>query len=463
MKQYDLIVIGGGGGTKLVSPAAKLGLKVAIVEKEKLGGTCLNRGCIPSKMLIHAADVATIIREAHRFEIAVGSQPEVYFEELIRRVNSTIDEESESIVEAYAKNPLIDFYHGHGRFVGSKQIQVGDEILTADKIFIPVGARAKIPKIEGLSAVPFMTYREALRNPKKPKRLVVIGGGYIACELGYFYAALGVETTFLVRSCFLRHEDEEVQRAFAAAFTKKFDVRQGAKPLKVSFDGATYTIDYAQEGKTHRLECDALLVAAGVVASTADLGLEKTGVELTAEGFVKVDPYLETTAPGIYCFGDAIGRNLYRHTANFEGEYLFRQLYGGEPKTPIDYSPVPHAVFSHPQIGAVGKTEEQLKEEGVDYIVGNNPYSSSAMGMALRSEEGFCKLLFDRNTKKLLGGHILGDEASDMIHMVIAFMNMGATLDDMLKTIYIHPALPEIVRNAARKAREQLEYADSTR
>jgi len=184
------------------------------------------------------------------------------------------------------------------------------------------------------------------------------------------------------------------------------------------------------------------------------LGLENTDIALSEKGFIEVDDFLETTVPGIYSFGDAIGHKLFRHTANYEGEYLFRQLYKGETKTPIDYSPVPHAVFSHPQIGSVGKNEQELQTEGIDYVKGVNPYSASAMGMALRSQEGFCKLLFDKKTKKLLGGHIIGEEASNMIHTVSAFMNMGATLDDMLRTIYIHPALPEVVRNAARKANE---------
>jgi dihydrolipoamide dehydrogenase len=166
---------------------------------------------------------------------------------------------------------------------------------------------------------------------------------------------------------------------------------------------------------------------------------------------------LETNVDGVYALGDCVGNYYFRHSVNFEGEYLFDRLFGAKPRSPIVYPPVPYAVFTHPQVAGVGKTEDDLKKEGVDYFAGVNPYKSSAMGMALLSESGFCKLLFDRKTKRLLGAHIIGDEASNMIHMPIAYMNMNATLDDMLRTIYIHPALPEIVRNTARKAKTALD------
>jgi mycothione reductase len=458
MKKYDVIVVGGGAGTKLVGNPADKGLKVAVIEELKLGGTCLNRGCIPSKMLIHVADVASTINRAHRYDLKITSEPEVFFTNLVRYVNQTIDKESDDIAEAYNRHPNIDFYNSRARFKSNTELEVDGEILTSDKIVIPVGASAAIPEnIEGLNQVPYMTYTEALRNEAMPEKMIVIGGGYIAAELGYFYSALGVDTTFLVRSCMLRREDLDVQAEFQKAFHKYHDVRIGAIPKKVSFDHGKYRVTYLDtHNNEYTIESDALLVATGVKANTENLGLENTDIELDERGFIKVDDHLQTTVDGIYSFGDSIGRELFRHTANFEGEYLVDQLFGDGPKKPLDYSPVPHAVFANPQIGGVGKTEQDLQSEGVDYVSGLNPYAKSAMGMALRSEFGFCKLLFDRATKKLLGGHIIGEEASNMIHTVIAYMNMGATLDDMLSTIYIHPALPEIVRNAARIARKSL-------
>ena len=184
---------------------------------------------------------------------------------------------------------------------------------------------------------------------------------------------------------------------------------------------------------------------------------------MTPEGYIKVDEYLQTSVPGVYSFGDCIGRYQFRHSANFEGEYLFRTVFQDPSREPIRYPPVPHAIFSSPQVAGVGKTEDELKKEGVDYVAGVNPYAKSAMGMALLSDHGFCKILIGRKSRKILGAHIVGDEASDMIHMLIAMMYKEGTLDDLLGMIYIHPALPEIVRNAARKAKEALDQQAAQR
>ncbi|MDN3508396.1 MAG: FAD-dependent oxidoreductase, partial [Simkaniaceae bacterium] len=188
-----------------------------------------------------------------------------------------------------------------------------------------------------------------------------------------------------------------------------------------------------------------------------DLGLETTGIETDEKGFIKVDDHLKTACDGVWAFGDCIGRHLFRHSANFEGEYLFRTLFAEPSNEAVRYETVPHAVFTMPQIGGIGKTEQQLQAEGVDYVVGKCNYIKSGMGMALLSDHGFVKLLFDRKDRKLIGAHIIGEEASNMIHMPIAYMNMGATIDDLLKTIYIHPALPELVRNAARSAAREFQ------
>jgi dihydrolipoamide dehydrogenase len=186
------------------------------------------------------------------------------------------------------------------------------------------------------------------------------------------------------------------------------------------------------------------------------LHLEKTDIQIDEKQFIVVDDFLQTTVPGIYAMGDCIGRYLFRHTVNFEGEYLFRQLFEHQPRSPLSYPPVPHAIFSKPQVAGVGLTEEECLAQGIDYVAGVNPYIQSAMGMALRSDHGFCKILIERPSRKIIGAHIVGDEASNMIHLLIAFMTKGATLDDLLHMIFVHPALPEIVRNAARKANQAL-------
>ncbi|MFT4553824.1 MAG: mycothione reductase [Chlamydiales bacterium] len=453
MKKYDVIVVGGGGGVKVGRPVGDLGLKVAFIEKGPLGGTCLNRGCIPSKMLIHVADVASVIRDAHRFDIHVDSNFTVDFEKLVTRVSKEIDAEAASPLPLYEAHQNVDLYRHEAKFISNKVLEVNGEGITADKIFLAVGGRSQVPPIKGLDGTPYMTSESFLRNTKKPKKLIVIGGGYIAAELGYFYAALGVETHFIVREMMLRAEDTEVRQEFERAFADQFPVHFGYRPQEVSYEGGEFSVLCTNDdGIKKEFIGDALLVATGIKPWTDQLGIENTDIALDKKGFIKVDDYLRTNVEGVWAFGDCIGRYLFRHTVNFEGDYLFRTIFSDPLDEAIDYRPVPHAVFTHPQVAGVGKTEDQLKAEGADYVVGLNHYKDSAMGMALLSEYGFVKLLFCGKSRKLLGAHIVGDEASNMVHMLIAYQNMNATLDDILNTIYIHPALPEIVRNAARKA-----------
>ena len=456
MIKYDLIIIGGGGGLKL-RPASELGKKVAVIEKEDLGGTCLNRGCIPSKMLIHAADVADEVRNAPHYNLKKLPTPQVNFKELFDRVTTFIQGDSKSIVKSYKKNPNVDFYHGHARFVDNQTIQVKGKKLTADKIYLAPGTRPSIPAIPGLEGTPFLTSREALRQTKQPKSMIVIGGGYIATELGHLYGALGTKVEFFVRSTLLRQEDNEVSAEFSREFTSKYKVNLHTITTRVDYKKGKFTVwGKTEQGKTIKRTAEALLVSTGIQPNTDDLGLENTSIKIDDNGYIKVDKRLQTSVKNVYALGDVIGRYFFRHSVNFEGEYLLESHYTNPSTKPIKYSPMPHAVFSSPQVAGVGATEEQLKENGIDYVKGLNHYKNSAMGDALRSEYGFAKLLFDRKTKKLLGAHIVGREASNMIHMLIAYMNMNATLDDILKTIYIHPALPEIVRNAARKAKKAL-------
>ncbi len=452
MKKYDVIVIGSGGGAKIISPAAALGLKVAAIEKDALGGTCLNRGCIPSKMLIHPADVALEIKDAQKFDIHNNPHFSVDFAKLITRISNTVDKDSTSIVAGYNKNPNIEYYKAQASFVSDKVIEINGEQLTADKIFIAVGTRPFIPDIEGLVGTPFWTSTEALRSTHLPKKMIIIGAGYIACELGHAYGALGTETHFLVRSQLLRHEDAQVSAEFSKVFATRHHLHLGAQPKKVQYADGQFRVMFEDAQGPDTLTADALLIASGIMANTDTLNLHRTNIKTIDKGFVKVDDYLQTSVPGVYALGDCIGRYFFRHSVNFEGEYLFRTVFVDKKREAIKYPPVPHAVFTHPQVAGVGKTEEELKAQGVDYVVGLNPYKSSAMGMALLSDHGFCKILIDRKTKKILGAHIIGDEASNMIHMLIAFMSKDGTLDDLLNMIYIHPALPEIVRNAARKA-----------
>lgn len=450
MLHYDVIVIGSGGGSKITRPAADLGYKVAVIEKGRLGGTCLNHGCIPSKMLIHSADVMDVIETSEQFGIETSETVTVDFEGMVKRVSAVIDGEARSIPKLYAEHKNIDLFRGHACFVDTHAVQVGKKVLTAPKIFIAVGAKPKIPDIDGLAGTPYMTYYEALRCTKLPKRLIVLGGGYIATELGYFYGMMGSKVDFIVRSEMLRQEDRDIRQEFAKEFGRRFDLHFGKVPSAIQCKRGLFHVKLGER----MLTSEALLVATGIEPATADLGLEKAGIQMHQGGFVKVDDRLETNVPGVFAFGDCIGHYFFRHSANYQGEYLFKSLFQKQRRRPLAMPEVPHAVFTSPQIGSIGKREDDLRQG--TYVVGKVRYAQSAMGMALKSKSGFVKLLFDRRTTRLIGAHMIGPEASNMIHMAIAYMQMHAKLDDLLGTIYIHPALPELIRNAARAAHREL-------
>ncbi|MCH9634545.1 MAG: Mycothione reductase [Chlamydiae bacterium] len=455
-KEYDAVIIGGGGGLKIARPAANLGYRIAVVEPGPLGGTCLNRGCIPSKMLIHPADVVQQLNEASSFEVLGAAQ--VDFKKLIKRVNTTVDAESQSIVPLLENHPNVDFYPYSARFLDNKSVEVNGEILFGKKFFIAAGARPAIPQIPGLQDTPFMTSTELLRRENLPKKVIILGGGYIACELGHYLGAMGVEVCFIVRSKLLSQLDETIQKTFAQAFSNRFKVIQGL-PDQVTYQNDEFRVFVNDK----ELISDALLVSTGVVPNSDQLNLKAANIETNESGFIKVDDHLQTSQKSIYAFGDIIGRYLFRHSVNFEGEYLLYEHFENlNSNKSIEYPPIPYGVFTWPQIAGVGKTENDLKKEQVSYLVGVNEYKDSAMGMALQTDVGLVKLLFDKKTLKLLGAHCIGEQATTLIHMLIAYLNCDATLNQILRTVYIHPALPEVIRNAARKVRAQLNEAKNS-
>ncbi|MBI4023184.1 FAD-dependent oxidoreductase, partial [Candidatus Berkelbacteria bacterium] len=328
MKHYDVIVVGTGGASKLVSPVARLGYEVAVVEHGPFGGTCLNRGCIPSKMLIHAADVARNIRDAHRFGIDVETDFGVRFDELIKRVNDTVTADAEGIEAALKRAERITVYTQTAEFVEPKVLKVGNELITADRIFLGAGARPSRPSIEGLDGTPYWTSTEALKATFLPKRLIVIGGGYIAAELGHFFGALGSEVHLLVRRAMLSTEDRDTAAEFQRAFAAQHHVHLGLSPTKVKYVDGQFTITAKdQTGATSEFVGDALLVATGLQPNSDLLHVERAGIEMDRKGFITVDDHLRTTAPGVWALGDITGHYLFRHAVNFEGNYLFRTLY----------------------------------------------------------------------------------------------------------------------------------------
>jgi dihydrolipoamide dehydrogenase len=456
MEPFDIIIIGSGGGTKIARPAADLDFKVALIEKEAMGGTCLNRGCIPSKMVIHPADQIHHIRHSKNINIDADLAPKIQFKELIERVTGAVDTMSEGLAPPYEAHPNIELIFGTAAFSGNHSISINGRELSADRIFIAVGTRPQIPNIPGLEGTPYMTNREALRNTELPPSMIVIGAGYIGCELGHAYSSAGTDVHFIVRSELIRREDREVKAEFKKVFSENNTLHEGYSVEQVEYDGSGFTVTIKQkDGTQQTLQAEALLVATGIVPNTDFLGLENTDIQLDDHGFISVDGQLQSSVPGVYAMGDCNGNYFFRHTVNWEGEFLMRVLFEDPSDETINYGAVPHAVFTYPQVAGVGKTEDELMADGTDYVRGFCRYENTAMGMARQSDHGFVKLLIGRADKKILGAHIIGDEASNMIHMIIALMYKGGTLDDLLNMIYIHPALPEAVRDAARDARAQ--------
>ncbi|MBN2644769.1 MAG: dihydrolipoyl dehydrogenase [Desulfuromonadaceae bacterium] len=458
MELFDVIVIGSGGGTKIALPAAKRGLKTALIERDRFGGTCLNRGCIPSKMLIYPADLICSIRRGPNVNVRVEPQLDGEFPRLIERVNTTILQMSDEFRTAAEALPQLDLIRGHGRFVDNNIIEVNGRRLTAPRIYIATGARPAIPDVPGLTSTPYMTSTEALRCLHLPRRMIILGASYIACELGHIYEAFGCETHFLVRSSLLRQEDEDVRTAFAEDFRQRHTLHVGYEPIEVQWTDGLFGVRmrHSDTGEEQELYSEALLVSTGIKPVTDELGLENTSICCDTRGFIQVDDHLQTAASGVYALGDCVGNYLFRHSVNFEGEYLMRTLFDDPRDEAINYGAVPRAVFAQPEVAAVGASEVQLQEGKIDYIVGRAAYADSNMGLARQLETGFVKLLFDRSSRRLLGAHIIGEEASTLIHMLILGLQQQVCIDDLLSLIYIHPALAELIRDAVRDAQEQL-------
>ncbi len=450
MQEFDLIVIGAGSGLDVANAAAQRGMKVAIIEKSRMGGTCLNRGCIPSKLLIHSADVAEIIRQAGTFGINVAGLS-VDFERIVERSNRIVDSESDGIRNAFSTIDNPKLFPHECRFVAKKIISAGGEEIRAEKILIASGTRPRMPDIAGLQGSGFITSDEALRLKKQPKVLTILGGGYIAAELAHFYGALGTKINMIQRrTSLLPAEDEEVGAKFTEIFSRKHNLCLDYQAESVSKNGRMFIVRARNSsGKSISLESDQLLVATGRAPNSDTLDVGKTGVEVDAKGFVKVDQYLETTAKGIFALGDAVGRFLFKHSANLEAQYAFNNITNYRAQVPVDYAAMPHAIFSSPQVAGVGYTEQQLRKEKIGYEKAVYKYIDTAMGEAIDDKEGFVKFLVSKDGGKILGCHIIGSQASILIHEVLVAMKLGATVDAIARTVHVHPALSEVVARAA--------------
>ena len=449
MKTFDLVVIGSGAGLNVAAGAAEHGLKVAIVEDGPMGGTCLNRGCIPSKIVIQSAEIAENIHRAAEFGLS-AKLSKVHFSSVTNRANHVIDADARSIEKNVCadRNPVL--FKGRGKFVDKYTVEVNGERIKGKKIVIAAGARTSIPPIPGLDQVPYMTSTEALRQTIQPKSLIIIGGGYIGVELGFFFAELGTKIIIVQRNeLLIPREDKEVASLITNLWKKKYNLLTGADVVRVEKQGKSVSMTIKIGNTIKKITAERLLVATGVKPNSDTLQLEKTGIKMNDKGFILVNSFMETNVRNIFALGDIAGVYMFRHSANLEAKSVLQNVIG--KKKAVDYYPMPHSIFTSPQIAGVGLTEQEAQEQKKKYVVGKEYYKKTAKGVALAEKDGFVKFIVDPKNKEILGCHIIGPEASVLLHEVCVAMKAGRSkaLNLLRDTVHVHPALNEVVQRAA--------------
>jgi dihydrolipoamide dehydrogenase len=449
MKEYGLIVIGSGAGMNVVDAALQRGLRVAVVEEGPLGGTCLNRGCIPSKVLIHVADVIQEARRASALGVDLRLE-KVDFGLIKKRMWDIVLNGRHEMEEGVGHAREIDLYKGVGVFVSDHTLEVGGKTITAPKVVIASGARAQVPRVPGLDGVPFHTYRTVFDIEQRPESMVIMGGGYIGCEFAHFFSAIGTKVVLVGRNpVLLPHEEPETSSLVRSRLSERVEVMTGAEITGVSGSEGRVAVEVKRDdGGESVVEGQHLLVATGVRSNSDWLKPEKTGVDMDERGWVRTDQYLETSKKGIFALGDALGRNMYRHTANHQASVVAHNLFE-EKKRPMDLHAVPHAVFTDPQVGQVGMTEAEAVRQGNKVLVGTAKYQDSAMGYAYADPDAFVKLVVEHPTHRLLGATAVGPQAALLVQQVVNMMNCeNHTYAPLARAQIIHPTLTEVLASA---------------
>ncbi|MDV7085100.1 mycothione reductase [Rhodococcus sp. IEGM 248] len=452
MTHFDLAIIGSGSGNSL--PDDRFADKtVAILEEGTFGGTCLNVGCIPTKMFVYAAEVARTVGNSAKYGVDAELEG-VRWPDIVKRVFGRIDPISAGGERYRAEDsPNTTLFRGHATFVGPRTLDTGTgEVVTADQVVIAAGSRPIIPDVVRESGVRYYTNDDIMRLPELPERMVIIGAGYIAAEFAHVFSALGTRVSLIARSAhLLRHLDEDVSRRFTDLAQKKWDVHRGSAVAAVRSDGDGVAVEL-EDGSV--VSGDVLLVATGRQSNGDAIGAAAGGIDLDDEGRVVVDDYQRTSAEGVFALGDVSSPYQLKHVANHEARVVQHNLLQDAWKDTsglraADHRFVPAAVFTDPQIAHVGLTEAEAREAGWDVTVKVQAYGDVAYGWAMEDDEGLCKVIAERGTGRLLGAHVIGAQAPTVIQPLIQAMSFGLTAQQMARGQYwIHPALPEVVENA---------------
>lgn len=453
---YDVIVLGSGpGGYVAAIRASQLGLKTAIVERESLGGICLNWGCIPTKALLKSANVFEYIKHASDYGIKVASA-DADFGGIVKRSRDVANGMSNGIQFLMKKNK-IDVIMGTGKVKPGKKLEVTGadgkvSVLEAKNIIIATGARSRqLPNLPQ-DGKKIIGYRDALVLPSAPKSMVVVGSGAIGVEFAYFYNAMGTKVTIVeFMPNVVPVEDEEVSKQLERSFKKQgIDIMTEASVESVDTKGSGCKVKVKTKKGEEIIECDVVLSAVGIQANIENIGLEEVGI-VTDKGKILVNEYYQTNIPGYFAIGDVVPGQALAHVASAEGIICVEKIAGHHPE-PLDYKNIPGCTYCNPEVASVGMTEKQAKEAGIEIKVGKFPFSASGKASAAGAKDGFIKLIFDAKYGELLGGHMIGANVTEMIAEIVALRKLETTGHDIIKTVHPHPTMSEAVMEAAAAA-----------
>ena len=450
MKEYDAIVIGSGCGLNIVNEALEHGQEVALVDKGPLGGTCPNLGCIPSKMLIHAADRVVEAIEAKKLGVKLSVES-IDFKFIMERMRRFVKNNQAQMRKGLGHTEGLDFYEGEGQFVDEFTLQVNGETIRGKKIFIASGSRPIVPPIKGLETVNYLTNATLLQLQECPSSLIIIGGGYIAVEYGHFFAAMGSKVTILeMADRLVLSEEPEISKALQEELEHRIDVHTKSAVQEFRKSEAGVTVITNEPRGQGEYFAESVLIATGRRSNADTLKVEKTGVGLDAKGWIKVDEYLETSRKGIFAVGDANGTQMFTHVANREA-MLVADAAVHDTHEKMDYSAAPHAVYTHPQIASVGLREEDARKTH-KVAVGKASYFDVAQGEAMLERKGFAKAIVDNETNKLLGFHIIGPYAPIIIQEAVDCIANDGDIDYIGRAMHIHPSITELVPRVISEA-----------
>ena len=455
MIEYDLIVIGTGSGMELATAFLHDNheSRIAVVEKDEPGGICLTRGCIPSKLLIYPADLVRQIQRAKEFGIYAPIE-KIDSSSVLERMRNITQRDIDMIRSGLTQTKNIDYYTDVAEFVSPYTLKVGDKTISAKKIFLSIGSAPFIPKIEGIEEAGYLTSDTILKIKELPKSVAIIGGGYIAAEFGHFLSAMGCTTTIIGRNPqFIPEEEPEISNLAKKEMQKQITILTGHEVVAVekTNDGKKKLTTVETKSKEEKeIIADEILVAVGRKSNADILHPEKSGIKTDKKGFIEVNEYLQTSKSNIWAIGDANGKYMFKHVANYESQVVFYNAILKE-KIKADYHAVPHAVFCEPEIASVGLKEKEATEKfGVKNLaIGFQKFEETAKGEAMNLKDEFVKVILDRKTRKILGAHIIGPQASVLIQEIVNLMYTKEQNDiPLVQAMHIHPALSEVVARA---------------